>query len=201
MMRTKKSSVGKVTDSTEHMLRKIFKDLANRGMTSAAIGLINDDDRLMKPSVEWDSFRSTRMTPVEWCIERMAFVIAASTYRHDMSIDVYTKLYVALAAKAGGLSDRLEIHIKTSSILNLARTTTIGTMIELATSAELSTGGTVIFDQYVDSVDDGYNESVYKHLEAVLSSDEAAFILARYRNVDRFRTFIEMISLTGVDTI
>ena len=200
MRRTKKSSVGKVTDSTEYMLRKIFKDLVNRGMNSAAIGLINDDDRLVKPSVEWDSCRVTRMTPVEWCIGRMADTIAASTYRHDVSIDVYTKLYVALAAKAGGLSDHLEIHVKTRS-LNLAQGTTIGTMIELATSAELSTGGTVIFDQHVDSMDDGYNESVYKHLEAVLSSDEAVFILARYRNVDRFRTFIEMISLTGVDTI
>lgn len=187
---------GKKMITTPYMLRKILKDLATRRMTNAATGLLRDDPRLLKPSVEWCSQADQKTTVLDYCMREMSRMMVQAGRASGLS--TYIAIYVTSLELMRMPPSRVRINLSMNELLYSS--TSVSESVAYAQMIESGTGVRINYLPYQVGTYDRYNERAYETASSV-SSDVAAYILPRYQVYDEVRTSLEAAISSHMDVI
>ena len=182
--------------TTPYMLRKILKDLATRRMTNAATGLLRDDPRLLKPSVEWCSQADQKTTVLDYCMHEMSRMTVWAGGSSGLS--TYIAIYVTSLELMRMPPSRVRINLSMNELLYSS--TSVSESVAYAQMIESGTGVRINYLPYQVGTYDRYNERAYETASSV-SSDVAAYILPRYQVYDEVRTSLEAAISSHMDVI
>lgn len=187
---------GKKMTTTPYMLRKILKDLAIRRMTNAATGLLRDDPRLLKPSVEWCSQADQKTTVLDYCMHEMSRMMVRAGGASGLS--TYIAIYVTSLELMHMPPSRVRINLSMNELLYSS--TSVSESVAYAQMIESGTGVRINYLPYQVGTYDRYNERAYETASSV-SSDVAAYILSRYQVYDEVRASLEASASSHMDVI
>lgn len=187
--------------STDYMLRKIFKDLVNRGFTNAAVGLIEDDARIMKPSVEWletgakQPETGTKCTVADWLEHSMISAIRYGLDNTSSCISVYTHLI-----KTSRVPNAGSISVDSRDIIE-SYAASIDSICSLLINVESATGKRILVSKYKTHGHSDEFTTRTNNKIAGMSCESAAFIIGRYNYDDEFKVMLESVGSSCQDTI